>query len=220
MPIELPGRSNSHTGSSSLRSWLLVGMILLAMLGALIGPKGCWYLRATTRLEQLSDEVRRLGGQTHVLEGEIDFQHERIGTDLDLNHARIIDDEFARIATLPGFQSVNSLNLADTPITDRSVELLRNNMALVRLDLSRTKVTDNCLDSLAAIPGLYVLKMSGTSVSDAGLEVLSAKLPPGASMMLDVTDTAVTEEGVRKLSKKFSQWNIIYGPSKSPKTTK
>jgi hypothetical protein len=216
----MPGRSSSHPGSSSLRTWLLVGMILLAMLGALVGPKGCWYLRASTQLDQLSAEARRLGGQTYVEEGGIDFQHERIETGLDLNHARIIDDDFARIATLPGFRSVNSLNLTDTPITDRSVGLLRNNMALIALDLSRTKVTDNCLDSLAAIPGLHVLKMSGTSVSDAGLEVLIAKLPPTAACMLDLTDTDVTEEGVRKLSVKFNQWNIIYGPSKSPKTTR
>jgi hypothetical protein len=220
MPEDLPGRSNHRPGSSSRQPLLLAGMILLTTLVALVGPKACWYLRETTQVQQLSDEVGRLGGWAGIEEGGIDFQHERIEPGIDLSRARIDDDAFAPITVMPAFRNVGNLGLSDTPITDRSVELLRNNKALVALDLSRTKVTDKSLDSLATIPGLHLLKVSGTSVSDAGLEVLREKLPPGASMMLDVTDTAVTEEGVRKLSTKFSQWNIIYGPSKSPKTTK
>jgi hypothetical protein len=220
MPEDLPGRSNSRPGSSSRQRFLLAGMILLTTLGALVGPKACWFLRETTQIQQLSDEVRRLGGWAGIDEGGIDFEHERIEPGIDLSHARIDDDAFAPITVMPAFRNVGHLGLSDTPITDRSIELLRNNKALIALDLSRTKVTDKSLDSLATIPGLNHLKVSGTSVSDAGLEVLREKLPPGASMMLDVTDTAVTEEGVRKLSAKFNQWNILYGPSKSPKTTK
>jgi hypothetical protein len=189
----------------------------LAALVATVLPVAIRYSRMTNQLGTLVAAVGRLGGRAGIDEGGFDLMRGRMDVWIDLRGAGINDAALAGIAAMPVFRDVGRLSLAGTRITDEGVKLLMGHPSLVALDLSKTAVGDKSFESLAAVRGLNGLKLSGTSVSDVGLVTLARARGPSPQMLLDVTDTAVSEQGARKLSAAFSQWNIIYGSSKDPK---
>ncbi len=66
-----------------------------------------------------------------------------------------------------------TLSLAATPVTDTQLSNLRGLTGLDRLDLDATQIGDLGLRSLVSLRALKVLNLNNTSVSDAGLESLS-----------------------------------------------
>jgi hypothetical protein len=168
-------------------------------------------------LRSFGAELKRLGGSAGGDEGGHDLVREAMTVGIDLRNTEVNDAKLAGIASMPAFRFVGQLNLAGTPITDEGVKLLQGHPSLVGLDLSRTAVTERSFEFLAAVPVLNSLSLSGPWVSDAGLETLAARRRPTPAVLPELPDTAVTEEGVGKLSAAFTQWIIIYGPSSNPK---
>jgi hypothetical protein len=217
MFVKIDEPHNDRPGFSRWLFWLLAIPTLLASFAALIGP---WVLRnqeEDSNRRSLTEEVRRLGGRADVPEGGFDFMSGTALIHADLERSTITDEIFASLSRMPAFRRITIMSLADTRITDKGLKSLEGNAALVALDLSRTGITDAGFESLSTIRWLNNLNMSGTKVTDAGLEILRERCSPTSRMMLDVTDTAVTEDGARKLMEAFKNWNIIYGSHKKPK---
>lgn len=163
-------------------------------------------------IDLLNAEARKLGGRAHTLGHASDIF-------LDLAGTNVGDNDFAHLTLMEDFKWIDILSLADTRITDTSVERLVDHPLLSTLDLSRTKVTDHCLKVLLTTH-TFTVRLSGTAITDAGLETIK-DLPKVNSFRLgsiDLTDTKTSDEGIRKLAKawKGARTNIIYGSSKAP----
>jgi hypothetical protein len=90
--------------------------------------------------------------------------------------SRPVDD--ASLALLRSFPRLQSLNLAQTRITDRGLRDVATLSALEHLDLSGNPgVTDAGLDHLAALPRLQMLVLAGTRVTEGGVQKLRAARP-------------------------------------------
>ena len=129
------------------------------------------------------------------------------------------------VELLASLESLTSLNLRSTKVTDAGLKHLASLKNLTSLDLSGTKVTDAGLEHLAALKNLNSLDLSGTTVADAGLEHLAA-LKNLTLLQLDreeyrlrqmfcfpefssgSTKTQVTYTAVAELGKALPQCNI------------
>jgi hypothetical protein len=84
------------------------------------------------------------------------------------------------------------LQMANSDVTDETLESLRGMKALQELDLNGTQVTDTGLKILKELPSLARLRLARTKISDQGFhEVLSAK---DSIMQLDLSGTPVSRE--------------------------
>ena len=81
-----------------------------------------------------------------------------------------------RDETLPG-RPVVEVDLSRTPITDASLEQLKELKDLRELRLSETPITDAGLKNLKEFKGLEYLDLTGTPITDAGLKDLKQALP-------------------------------------------
>jgi hypothetical protein len=68
---------------------------------------------------------------------------------------------------------LQSLNLADTKVTNKALIVLAKFQHLQSLDLSRTQVTSDGLKALAELPSLHTLGLGEVSMTDEGLKALS-----------------------------------------------
>jgi hypothetical protein len=184
---------------------ILVGLALLVGLSTLFVPSIIWQRRELAAVERLVEEARRLGGGASISPGGIDYREREIDLLVDLQGSGSSDEAFAGLERMPAFKHVRRLVLADTQITDRSLELVAKHRRLGLLDLSRTKVTDRGMDAIAKLPFLSTLRLSGTAVTDRGLEALAKRSGSIDLRGIDLTDTRVTAGGVRALSKAFDQ---------------
>ena len=163
-------------------------------------------------VNRLDAEARKLGGSAFYMGHSFDVF-------LDLTGANVGDD-FARLSRMEGFKWVTSLSLADTRVTDAAVQRIADHPMLSSLNLSGTKITDKGMRSFIKIHKVHSASFVGTDITDAGLEILEKRLDvdPYRLGLIDLTDTKVTEVGIRKLAKAWEgrQINIIYGSSKNP----
>ena len=212
-PSELRGDRSRRLAR---RLWCLA---ILAAVAASIGPSILFRFGEFRRKERIAAEAERLGGWAGALEGGYDPVSGTFYIDVDFSKSYIDDDQFITFCSSSDFRGVLTLSLADTRITDRGIKSLERDENLLALDLSRTGVGDGSLKSLAVMRSLSNLNLSGTRVTDRGLEILRERRLPKSRMMLDATDTAVTELGVRGLIDKFPYWNISFGSSSAPKTS-
>lgn len=197
--------------------WFLAIATLLAAFAARIGLGVSRYLGNLNDTDRFIEEVERLGGRAGVMEGAFDFTSGVSYIDVDFGHSTITDESFERLVSMPAFRHARFIDLSDTQIGDRSIELIAEKAIIVSLNLSRTTVTDRSLEALWKVSSLCMLRISGTKVTDAGLESLRRRRSPAAGMMLDVTDTKVSEDAVRSLCAGHHRWTIEYGSSESPK---
>jgi hypothetical protein len=105
----------------------------------------------------------------------------------------------------PG-KPVIEVNLAQTPVTDAGLTLLKALPRLQVLDLSQTQVTDAGLASLKGLDQLQSLYLLRTNIADAGLQQL-ASLPNLRD--LNISQTQVTDAGLQYL-KGLHQLRILY----------
>ena len=76
-----------------------------------------------------------------------------------------------------GLKGLRRLSLANTDVSDASVEHLKGLVQLESLNLERTKVTDAGLSRLAGLSKLQRLKLQGSGVTKEGVRKLQTLLP-------------------------------------------
>lgn len=134
---------------------------------------------------------------------------------LDVSRTRTADMSMANVAS----SSLQHLKMDQTDVSSAGIKQLFGHRHLECLNVSRSKIDDSCADALASLSllrELHVaftnftdagvaklaplnklrnLNLSGTRISDASVDVLIQMAP----QYLDVTDTGVTAEGLKKL---------------------
>ena len=103
------------------------------------------------------------------------------------------------------FRKVQTVNLADTRVTDAEMGHLAELTGLEALDLQLTRVTDAGLVHLRGLISLDELYLFRTHVTDAGLVHLKALTN---LEKLTVHDTPVTPEGVERLQQALPNCEI------------
>lgn len=99
---------------------------------------------------------------------------------------------------LANFDSITSLDLGSTNLTDRSlVPVLERHTRLQTLWLQYTRAGDDALRALAGTKTLQNLSLYNTEVTDAGLAHLAGHT---ALVTLDLDNTAVGDEGIAQLA--------------------
>ena len=126
------------------------------------------------RLSRYAEDVQWLDGELQL--------------HLDFSHAAITDDD---LIALPFPDSVRSISLRGTAISDRGVGELRRAKNLESLDLRSTQVTDEASDTLKQIPRLSNLDVGATQMSQKTQQALrrylirhSAVIPYDTSRVL------------------------------------
>jgi hypothetical protein len=111
----------------------------------------------------------------------------------------------ARLTPLRELTCVESLWLAEIPVTDADLVNLNGLGEMHYLSLSKTKLTDAGLSSFKGMKQLYRLDLSGTAVTDAGLVQLH-----GLTQLveLELSETQVTDTGVERLQTALPQCQI------------
>jgi len=198
----------------------LVGLIVIAGLAVPIVRWGLWMRGERASVEHLAEEARRFGGDAGIPEGGVNFSERKIDVFLDLARSNLGDEEFARLAGMPAFRHLHTIDLSDTRITDKSLQLLEHNPTLIGVNLSRTKISDEGLESIAKLPWLSTLELTGTNVTDRGMDALVKRSGSWDLRGLGLTDTKVTAEGVRKLSKVFDFLVIEHPAAVHPMSNK
>jgi len=126
----------------------------------------------------------------------IQFAHGHLRQgELRLNR-RCADSDLRQLSVLPA-DGIQSLDLADSRITDAGLADLPALPKLESLDLSGTAVSDSGLACLARFPALGQLNLSDTAIGDAGLAPI-AGLADLAD--LDLTETRVSDAGLGQLA--------------------
>ena len=133
--------------------------------------------------------VKKAGGS--VL--QVAQNDSRLDIAFHLADGKIGDEQVASVKPLGN--SIFSLNLRGTEVTDKGLEHLKDLKSLVRLHLERTKITDAGLAHLAGLENLEYLNLYGVDVTDAGIQSLAGlkKLK-----RIYVWQTKMTEEGQAK----------------------
>jgi len=124
--------------------------------------------------------------------------------DIDLSKTDIDDLGLRQMERMP----ITTLNLAFTNVTDIGVDrLCKQNRTLRAIDLSGTKVTSKGLASISQIPTLSCLVLQQTLVDDLIAEHLSQL----SIVHLDLSNTRVTDEVVRKARLREVRWLSLSG---------
>lgn len=174
---------------------------------------GCYQSVVKYRaINRLDTEAQRTGGSAGIQGHASDII-------LELKGKHVDDSEFERLANSDGFKYVETLWIQDAPITDVSVERLANHPSLVVLSLPRTNITDSSLLTIMKIPHAHTADLTGTDITDEGLTKLATlkdlgSFNPGS---INLSETKVTEFGVRKLAEAWKGRNIRihYGSSEA-----
>jgi hypothetical protein len=93
-------------------------------------------------------------------------------------------------SALRAYPGVVKLEMANTDVTDQTLEFIKDCKEIRELDLSRTQVGDDGLAVVAGLPKLEVLHMRGTKVTDTGFRKYLE--PLAALKQIDFRDTGVT----------------------------
>lgn len=127
----------------------------------------------------------------------------RDSSDLDFTsvslRANLNDETFAKLA--PVASSLVSVDVSASSVSEATLAAeLPKMISLRRLNLSQTKVTDKLLDVIAKIDGLEYLNVYGTKVTDAG--IIKLKTLTGLKQFFG-WQSGVTEEGAKALKKEL-----------------
>ncbi len=111
---------------------------------------------------------------------------------------------------IDSLDSVHSVDLAFTYLTDARMKQLTALRQLRKLRLDHTNVIDADLEHLKGLTQLQTLNLLSTGVTDAGLEHLK-----GLKQLwwLWLFDTKVTYEGVKRLQQALPQCTLRSGPA-------
>ena len=183
---------------SSLRSWLTLGILgaILTFLGLVVGSGGLPDINLFPRSEGITDahervmaEIKKLGGEAHVMERNARFlgrfgDPDRFAFSFQ---GKTFDDEaLAQFIKTYG-DRIWGLYLANTGVTDDGLRSLAGlshieTLAIGNLDprqrspgfdLPPNTITDTGLVHLKGLKGLRNLTLGGLPITDAGLEALN-----------------------------------------------
>lgn len=101
-----------------------------------------------------------------------------------------------------------TVDLSATKITDQAVAQLGSSKNLRLIRLAETGVTDASIDTLLKIPTLESINLYGTKVTDAGVSKLAAM---SNLKRLYLWKTAVTPETIKTLQEKLPKCEIVTG---------
>lgn len=101
-----------------------------------------------------------------------------------------------------------TVDLSATKITDQGVAQLGSSKNLRLIRLAETGVTDATIDTLLKLPTLESINLYGTKVTDAGVSKLAAM---GNLKRLYLWKTAVTPETIKTLQEKLPKCEIVTG---------
>jgi len=122
-----------------------------------------------------------------------------------LSNEEQVDD--AQVALLGAVSDhVTALDLAQTAITDRALDVAATMPRLTRLDLHQTRITDAGLAKLAGLTELRYLNLRDTRITDAALESLAGLAHLEA---LYLADTQVSDQGIAALQAKLPKTKIV-----------
>jgi hypothetical protein len=176
---------------------ILVTWFVLVTLAVLVISRGLSNLRERAELDRFYEEVQRLGG--YVSQWGVD--QETGGPELHVlfDGADIGDSEFERLARMPAFKHVLTLHLEGTRLSDRGLDLLRNNSGISVLNVAGTKITDKGMEAIASMPRLNSLDVSRTDFTDLGLNTLIRDKKSQSLFDLSVVDTKASEKSILKI---------------------
>lgn len=89
------------------------------------------------------------------------------------------------------------LNLSNTKITNKALNILSSCKNMIKLNLTNTSVNDGCIDAINQFPTLSYLNIVGTAITDNGL----MQLKPNKMKELFCWNTKITSLGVEKFKK-------------------
>lgn len=130
---------------------------------------------------------------------------------LQLDHTNVTDEGAAHIQFC---KKLRKLTLRDVPITDVSVEVLTELIALRELDLWGTKISDQGVKKLAKLPELESLTLHDTSITD---EAIASFYGKESLKEIGLGRTKVTDEAKKKLRQTIP--GIKIWPDDSPLET-
>lgn len=101
-----------------------------------------------------------------------------------------------------------TVDLSATKITDQAVAQLGSSKNLRLIRLAETGVTDASIDTLLKLPTLESINLYGTKVTDAGVSKLASM---GNLKRLYLWKTSVTPETIKTLQEKLPKCEIVTG---------
>ena len=104
----------------------------------------------------------------------------------------------AGVLHLPRLKGLRSLDLGNTPITGKTLDVLTKLEKLTSLSLRDIKINDDTVGEIAGCKKLVTLSLAGTRVTDAGLKELVRLVQ---LRVLSLERTKVTDEGLKLLAK-------------------
>ncbi len=123
----------------------------------------------------------------------------RLGRIVLRGDSQVTDEWLAELAD----ERINELEILNSSITDRGVELLRNNASLDRLALPGSKITDASMDVFNTLSDLRYLDLRDTEITDAGLQLLYIATDGEQWRWLHVGGTRVTQQGAREFVARY-----------------
>lgn len=108
-----------------------------------------------------------------------------------------------------GLKCVTSLDLSDFAVRDEHLAHVAPHAGLTSLDLSGSPVTAKGLSHLSGLKQLKHLNLRGAAIADKDLEVL---LPLEGLADVCLSQTRVTDEGVRWLEDRLPRVKVIFDP--------
>ena len=124
-----------------------------------IGPPEAAPVKIQVRLSGYAKEIESLDGELQI--------------HLDFSDAQITDDE---LASLSFTDSVRSISLRGTGISDRGVKELERARNLERVDLRGTQATDKVAETLKGLPRLWEANVGSTKMTAKGQRQLAGVL--------------------------------------------
>lgn len=176
--------------------------------------KGNWHPQ--TELNGWLDEIapkihnsfqeaeKQAAAQIEKLGGKAEFNAEGHVVKVDLNNAKIADED---LAILESFPNLEWLDLRVTPIGNDGVSHLKGLTKIKFLNLARTNLSDKGLAQLRGLADLETLLLAHTKISDAGLANLE-KL--GKLRKLSVFKTGISDSGLRSVERIATLETFIY----------
>jgi imidazolonepropionase-like amidohydrolase len=143
-----------------------------------------------------------------ALGGKIQYNAEKAAVKVDLNNAKISNEDLKNLAPLA---ELETLDLRITPVGDEGMAHLRNLKKLKFLNLFRTNLSEKGLAELRDLTQLETLLIGGTRVTDEGLKHLEnfSKL-----RKVSVFRTGVSDAGLKHFEKLPSLEVLLIGESK------